>query len=71
MTKTARSRRRARRGPIPRIGAAVLLVGLVAGALGMFGVAAVATQIAWLLFLVGIILLVVYMVTGRHGPRTL
>ena len=42
-----------------------LIVGLVAGALGLFGVAAVASQIAWLLFLVGIILLVVHLVTGR------
>jgi uncharacterized membrane protein YtjA (UPF0391 family) len=33
-------------------------------------VAAVASQIAWILFLVGIILLVVHLVTGR-GPRTL
>jgi len=45
-----------------------LVVGLVAGALGLFGVAAVASQIAWLLFLVGIILLVVHLVTGR-GAR--
>jgi uncharacterized membrane protein YtjA (UPF0391 family) len=42
-----------------------LLVGLVAGALGLFGIAAVASQIAWLLFLVGVILLVVHLVSGR------
>jgi uncharacterized membrane protein YtjA (UPF0391 family) len=42
-----------------------LVVGLVAGALGLFGVAAVATQIAWILFLIGVILLVVHLVTGR------
>jgi uncharacterized membrane protein YtjA (UPF0391 family) len=47
-----------------------LVVGLVAGALGLLGVAAVASQIAWILFLVGIILLVVHLVTGR-GPRAL
>jgi len=47
---------------------AFLVVGLVAGALGLFGVAAVATQIAWLLFLVGIVLLVVHLVMGRT-PR--
>jgi uncharacterized membrane protein YtjA (UPF0391 family) len=47
-----------------------LLVGLVAGALGLFGVAAVASQIAWLLFLVGVILLVVHLVSGR-GTRVL
>jgi uncharacterized membrane protein YtjA (UPF0391 family) len=42
-----------------------LIVGLVAGALGLFGVAQVASQIAWILFLVGIVLLVVHMVSGR------
>jgi uncharacterized membrane protein YtjA (UPF0391 family) len=42
-----------------------LVVGLVAGALGLFGVAAVASQIAWILFLVGVILLVVHLFTGR------
>ena len=47
---------------------AFLVVGLVAGALGLFGVAAMATQIAWILFLVGIILLVVHLVMGRT-PR--
>ena len=47
---------------------AFLVVGLVAGALGLFGVAAVASQIAWILFLVGIILLVVHLVMGRT-PR--
>jgi uncharacterized membrane protein YtjA (UPF0391 family) len=47
-----------------------LLVGLVAGALGLFGVAAVAGQIAWVLFLVGIVILIVHMATGR-GTRAL
>ena len=42
-----------------------LVVGLVAGALGLFGIAAVASQIAWVLFLIGIVLLVVHLVTGR------
>ena len=41
-----------------------LIVGLVAGALGLFGVAAVAGQIAWILFLVGVILIVVHLVSG-------
>jgi len=44
-----------------------LLVGLVAGALGLFGVAAIASQISWVLFLVGIILLVAHLVAGRGG----
>ena len=46
-----------------------LIVGLIAGALGISGVAAVASQIAWVLFLVGIILLVIHMVTGNR-PRS-
>jgi uncharacterized membrane protein YtjA (UPF0391 family) len=45
-----------------------LIVGLVAGALGLFGVAQVASQIAWVLFLVGIILVVVHLVSGRRAP---
>jgi uncharacterized membrane protein YtjA (UPF0391 family) len=47
---------------------AFLLVGLVAGALGLFGVAAIASQIAWILFLVGIVILIVHLVAGR-GAR--
>ena len=44
-----------------------LIVGLLAGALGVYGVAAIASQIAWVLFLIGIVLLVVHLVSGR--PR--
>ena len=47
-----------------------LVVGLLAGALGVFGVAAMATQIAWILFVIGVILMVVHLVTGR-GDRAL
>jgi len=47
-----------------------LIVGLVAGALGLFGIAAVASQISWILFLVGVIMLVVHLVMGR-GTRVL
>jgi uncharacterized membrane protein YtjA (UPF0391 family) len=43
-----------------------LVVGLIAGALGIGGVAAIATQIAWILFLIGIVLLVVHLVRGRR-----
>ena len=45
-----------------------LIVGLIAGALGIYGVAAVASQIAWVLFLIGIVLLVVHLVSGRTRP---
>jgi uncharacterized membrane protein YtjA (UPF0391 family) len=47
-----------------------LVVGLIAGALGIYGVAAIASQIAWFLFLVGVILLVVHLVTGDR-PRSI
>jgi uncharacterized membrane protein YtjA (UPF0391 family) len=47
-----------------------LIVGLVAGALGVSGVAAVGGQIAWVLFIIGIVLLVVHLVRGR-SPQTL
>ncbi len=45
-----------------------LIVGLIAGVLGATGVAAIASQIAWILFIVGIILLVIHLATGRRGP---
>ena len=46
-----------------------LIVGLFAGALGIYGVAAVASQIAYALFVVGVILLVIHLVTGDR-PRS-
>ena len=45
-----------------------LIVGLIAGVLGATGVAAIASQIAWILFIVGVILLVIHLATGRRGP---
>lgn len=45
-----------------------LLLGFVAAALGLSGIAAVATQISWILFVVGIVLLVIHVVMGRT-PR--
>jgi uncharacterized membrane protein YtjA (UPF0391 family) len=39
-----------------------LVIGLIAGALGLFGVAAVAGQIAWILFLIGVVFLVIHLV---------
>lgn len=45
-----------------------LVVGLIAGALGLFGVAAIAGQIAWVLFLIGVVLLVIHLVGGRTPP---
>lgn len=45
-----------------------LVVGLIAGALGIYSVAAVASQIAWVLFLIGVVLLIAHLVSGR--PRS-
>ena len=45
-----------------------LVIGLVAGTLGLFSVAQIAFQISWILFLIGVILLIVHLVTGR-GAR--
>lgn len=42
-----------------------LVVGVIAGALNLAGVSAVAVQISWVLFLVGVVLLVIHLVTGR------
>lgn len=47
-----------------------LVVGLIAGLLGFFGIAAVASQISWILFLVGIVMLIIHLFTGgRRGAR--
>ncbi len=48
-----------------------LIVGLVAGALGLAGVAGIASQIAWILFLIGVVLLVVQLLSWAHSARRL
>ena len=45
-----------------------LIVGLIAGVLGFSGIAGAATQIAWILFVVGIVLAIVFAIAGRR-PR--
>ncbi|MGQ0810296.1 MAG: DUF1328 domain-containing protein [Nitrospiraceae bacterium] len=47
-----------------------LLLGFVAAALGLAGIAVVAGKIAWVLFIIGIGLLIVHLLTGRMGPAT-
>ena len=42
-----------------------LVVGLIAGALNIAGVAAIAVQISWILFVIGVVLVVIHLVTGR------
>lgn len=52
------------------IGLAVtfLIVAIIAGVLGLSGIAGTASSIAWILFVVGLALSVIFMVTGRK-PR--
>ena len=45
-----------------------LVVGLIAGALNLAGVSAIAVQISWVLFVIGIILVVIHLITGRRTP---
>lgn len=45
-----------------------LVVGLIAGVLGFSGIAGTATHIAWILFVIGLILAVFFMVMGRRPP---
>mgnify|MGYP003651846173 CR=1 FL=1 len=46
-----------------------LVIGLIAAVLGFSGIAGTATNIAWILFVVGIILAVIFAVMGRGRPR--
>ncbi len=45
-----------------------LVIALVAGVLGFSGIAGVATNIAWILFVVGLIMAVVFFLMGRRRP---
>ncbi len=47
--------------------ATFLILAIVAGVLGFSGVAGIATQIAWILFVVGLILAVVFGLLGRRA----
>lgn len=45
------------------------IIAIVAAVFGFSGIAGVATNIAWILFVVGLILAVVFLVMGRRAPR--
>jgi len=45
-----------------------LIIAIIAGAFGFSGIAGTATQIAWILFVVGLVLAVIFFITGRR-PR--
>lgn len=42
-----------------------LIIAIIAGVLGLSGVAGAATSIAWTLFVIGLVLAAIFMVTGR------
>jgi len=45
-----------------------LVIAIVAGVLGLAGVAGISMQIAWILFVVGLVLAIIFFVLGRR-PR--
>ena len=45
-----------------------LIVALIAAVFGFTGIAGVATNIAWILFVVGLILAIVFALMGRRAP---
>jgi uncharacterized membrane protein YtjA (UPF0391 family) len=45
-----------------------LIIGLIAAVFGFTGIAGTATNIAWILFVVGLVLAVVFFIMGRR-PR--
>lgn len=45
-----------------------LIIAIVAGIFGFTGIAGTATNIAWILFVVGLVLALVFMLTGRKPP---
>lgn len=47
---------------------AFLIFGLIAAVLGFTGIAGAATNIAWILFVIGIVLAIVFAIAGRR-PR--
>lgn len=46
--------------------ATFLIVALIAAVLGFTGIAGIATNIAWILFVVGLVLAVVFALAGRR-----
>lgn len=45
------------------------IIALIAGVLGFTGIAGAAVNIAWILFVVGLVFAVIFMVMGRRPPR--
>ena len=47
--------------------AVFLIIAIIAGLLGVGGVAAISQQVAWILFIVGLIFAVITFLLGRRG----
>jgi uncharacterized membrane protein YtjA (UPF0391 family) len=45
-----------------------LIIAIIAGVFGFSGIAGTATQIAWGLFVVGLVLAVIFFISGRRPP---
>ena len=45
-----------------------LIIAIIAAVFGFSGIAGTAVNIAWILFVVGLIMAVVFFVTGRRPP---
>ncbi|HEY5569350.1 MAG TPA: DUF1328 domain-containing protein [Gammaproteobacteria bacterium] len=45
-----------------------LVIALIAGALGFSGIAGTATSMAWILFVVGLVVALVFFLRGRRPP---
>lgn len=45
-----------------------LIIALIAAVLGFSGIAGTAVNIAWILFVVGLVLSLVFYITGRRTP---
>jgi uncharacterized membrane protein YtjA (UPF0391 family) len=63
-------KRRIRRKEVNMIGWAVtfFIIAIIAAVFGFSGIAGTAVNIAWILFVVGLILSVVFLVVGRRPP---
>jgi uncharacterized membrane protein YtjA (UPF0391 family) len=45
-----------------------LIIAIIAGVLGFSGIAGTAVNIAWILFVVGLVLALIFFVAGRRPP---
>lgn len=45
-----------------------LIAWLIASTLGLAGIAAIASQIAWILLLIGVVLIVIHLISARRIP---